>query len=248
MNNDERSALENATTKHLTSNEARALLDEAGRTASTARIGASWPQIAVLLGMGAAGRAGVPRLGRWPDQLPPRNRPGERDAETHSEPLARGAGWWGSPGHPAGGAPAPTSGPGRRPLYPPTRRPRRPLNKLLSAHPRALDPGGATYPPRVAPLQKTSFHSGKKLKPALAGIGRIRVGQTHRSCSPLRNADGATEPRKGLTAPLAARLGVPAAPGGVRAMAIRARHGCDSSAGSGRGARRRLYGGYAMDP
>ena len=53
----------------VTPDEARALLDQASRAASTARAGASWPQIAGLLGMGAASSLALPALAYVPDEL-----------------------------------------------------------------------------------------------------------------------------------------------------------------------------------
>lgn len=53
----------------LTPDEARALLDQAERTASTTRAGASWPHIAGLLGMGAASSLALPALAFVPTEL-----------------------------------------------------------------------------------------------------------------------------------------------------------------------------------
>lgn len=52
----------------LTPDEARALLDQAERTASTTRAGASWPHIAGLLGMGAASSLALPALAFVPSK------------------------------------------------------------------------------------------------------------------------------------------------------------------------------------
>lgn len=56
-------------TQHPTPDEARELLAQASRTASTTRAGASWPHIAGLLGMGAASSLAVPALAYVPEQL-----------------------------------------------------------------------------------------------------------------------------------------------------------------------------------
>lgn len=49
--------------------EARALLDQAARSASTARAGAGWPQIAGLMGMGGASSLALPALAFAPEGL-----------------------------------------------------------------------------------------------------------------------------------------------------------------------------------
>ncbi len=52
-----------------TPEEARALLDQAARADSTAKSGASWPQIAILLGMGGASSLALPALIYIPEEL-----------------------------------------------------------------------------------------------------------------------------------------------------------------------------------
>lgn len=54
---------------HPTPDEARALLDQAARTASTTRAGASWPQIGGLLGLGGASSLALPALAFAPEHL-----------------------------------------------------------------------------------------------------------------------------------------------------------------------------------
>lgn len=52
-----------------TPEEARALLDQAARTTSSSKVGASWPHIAGLLGMGAASSLALPALVYIPQEL-----------------------------------------------------------------------------------------------------------------------------------------------------------------------------------
>ncbi|MFT3889289.1 MAG: hypothetical protein QM713_14150 [Arachnia sp.] len=56
-------------TDQPTPDEARALLEQASRTSSTTRVGASWPHIAGLLGMGAASSLALPALAFAPDDM-----------------------------------------------------------------------------------------------------------------------------------------------------------------------------------
>ena len=52
-----------------TPEEARELLEQAARTASTTRAGASWPQLAGLLGLGGASALTLVALAYVPDEL-----------------------------------------------------------------------------------------------------------------------------------------------------------------------------------
>lgn len=52
-----------------TPDEARALLEKAALTTSASRVGASWPHIAGLLGMGAASSLALPALAYVPREL-----------------------------------------------------------------------------------------------------------------------------------------------------------------------------------
>lgn len=52
-----------------TPEEARALLDQAEQAASTTRAGASWPQIAGLLGLGGASSLAIPAFAYTPEHL-----------------------------------------------------------------------------------------------------------------------------------------------------------------------------------
>jgi hypothetical protein len=52
-----------------TPEEARGLLEQAERTASTTRAGSSWPQIAGLFGLGGASSLALPALAYVPDDL-----------------------------------------------------------------------------------------------------------------------------------------------------------------------------------
>ncbi|MFT3945297.1 MAG: hypothetical protein QM705_15950 [Ancrocorticia sp.] len=52
-----------------TPEEARALLDQAARADSTAKSGASWPQIAMLLGIGGASSLALPAIAYVPKEI-----------------------------------------------------------------------------------------------------------------------------------------------------------------------------------
>lgn len=52
-----------------TPEEARGLLEQAERTASTTRAGASWPQVAGLLGLGGASSLALVALAHVPEEL-----------------------------------------------------------------------------------------------------------------------------------------------------------------------------------
>ena len=55
-------------TQNLSPEQARALIEQAERTAATTRSGASWPHIAGLLAMGAASSLAIPALAYVPTQ------------------------------------------------------------------------------------------------------------------------------------------------------------------------------------